>query len=94
DEFGDVYTNIYALAGDGFTPAQLRDYADQLRGELLHVPGVAKIDYFGERQERIYIDIGNTRMTRLGISPQQLADAIGGQNAVVPGGLITTSSDR
>jgi multidrug efflux pump subunit AcrB len=81
DEFGDVYTNIYALAGDGFTPAQLRDYADQLRGELLHVPGVAKIDYFGERQERIYIDIGNARMTRLGISPQQLADAIGGQNA-------------
>jgi len=94
DEFGDVYTNIYALAGDGFSPAQMRDYADQLRGELLHVPGVAKIDYFGDRNERIYIDISNARMTRLGISPQQLADAIGGQNAVVPGGLVTTGNDR
>jgi len=94
DEFGDVYTNIYALEGDGFSPAQLRDYADQLRGELLRVPGVGKIDYFGERNQRIYIDISNAQMTRLGISPQQLADAIGGQNSVVPGGLITATDDR
>src|SRR5579863_9438266 len=34
DEFGDVYPNIYALAGDGYNPAELKDYADQLRGEL------------------------------------------------------------
>lgn len=94
DEFGDVYTNIYALEGDGFSPAQLRDYADQLRGELLRVPGVGKIDYFGDRNQHIYIDISNTQMTRLGISPQQLADLIGGQNAIVPGGLITTANDR
>jgi multidrug efflux pump subunit AcrB len=94
DEFGDVYTNIYSLEGDGFTPAQLRDYADQLRSELLRVPGVGKIDYFGDRNQHIYIEIPNAQMTRLGISPQQLGDLIGGQNAVAPGGLITTANDR
>ncbi|EJL92151.1 cation/multidrug efflux pump [Herbaspirillum sp. CF444] len=94
DEFGDVYTNIYALEGDGFSPAQLRDYADQLRGELLRVPGVGKIDYFGDRNQHIYIDISNAQMTRLGINPQQLGDLIGAQNAVAPGGLVTTGNDR
>ncbi|MBH9703064.1 efflux RND transporter permease subunit, partial [Burkholderia cepacia] len=54
DEFGDVYTNIYTLAGDGFSPAQLRDYADNLRTVLLRVPGVAKVDYFGEQPEHVY----------------------------------------
>jgi multidrug efflux pump len=94
DEFGDVYTNIYALEGDGFSPAQLRDYADQLRGELLRVPGVGKIDYFGDRNQHIYIDIANSQMSALGITPQQLGQLIGSQNAVTPGGLISTANDR
>ncbi|WP_445147465.1 efflux RND transporter permease subunit [Dyella sp. Tek66A03] len=94
DEFGDVYTNIYALQGDGFTPAQLHDYADQLRTELLRVPGVGKIDYFGDQKQHIYIEIPNARLSKLGISPQQIAQAINQQNAVAPTGLITTADDR
>ena len=77
DEFGDVYTNVYALQGDGYTPAQLHDYADQLRAELLRVPGVAKVDYFGDQNQRIYIEMSNARLSQLGISPQQIAQAIG-----------------
>jgi multidrug efflux pump len=94
DEFGDVYTNIYALQGEGFTPAQLHDYADQLRTELLRVPGVGKIDYFGDQKQHIYIEIPNARLSQLGISPQQIAQAINQQNAVSPTGLITTADDR
>ncbi len=94
DEFGDVYTNIYALEGDGFTPAQLHDYADQLRTELLRVPGVGKVDYFGDQKQHIYIEIPNARLSRLGISPRQIAQAIDQQNAVASAGLITTADDR
>ncbi|WP_321801111.1 efflux RND transporter permease subunit [Caballeronia sp. J97] len=94
DEFGDVYTNIYALEGDGFPPAQLRDYADALRTVLLRVPGVAKVDYFGDQEERIYVEIPNTTLTRLNISPQQIAQAIDGQNAVSSAGVLTTPEDR
>lgn len=94
DEFGDVYTNIYTLEGDGFSPAQLHDYADQLRAVLLRVPGVAKIDYFGDQEERIYVEIANTQLTRLNISPQQIAQAVNGQNAVAPAGTLNTPDDR
>lgn len=94
DEFGDVYTNIYTLQGDGFSPAQLRDYADKLRTVLLRVPGVAKVDYFGDQPELIYIEITNTQLTRLGVSPQQIAQAINSQNAVQGAGTLTTADDR
>jgi multidrug efflux pump len=94
DEFGDVYTNLYALEGDGFTPAQLHDYADQLRAELLRVPGVAKVDYFGDQNQRIYIELANAKLSKLGISVQQIAQAIGQQNAVAAAGVLTTADDR
>ncbi|CCD37872.1 Acriflavin resistance protein [Candidatus Paraburkholderia kirkii UZHbot1] len=94
DEFGDVYTNIFALEGDGFSPAQLHDYADSLRTVLLRVPGVAKVDYFGDQEERIYVEIANTTLTRLNLSPQQIAQAIDGQNAVSPAGVLNTPNDR
>jgi multidrug efflux pump len=94
DEFGDVYTNVYALEGDGFTPAQLHDYADQLRAELLRVPGVAKVDYFGDQNQRIYIELANARLSKLGISPQQIGQAIAAQNAVTAAGVLTTDDDR
>jgi len=94
DEFGDVYTNIYTLEGDGFSPAQLHDYADQLRTVLLRVPGVGKVDYFGDPDQHIYIEIANTQLTRLGISPQQLGQAINSQNSIAPSGTLTTTDDR
>ncbi|MGF6919102.1 efflux RND transporter permease subunit [Paraburkholderia sp. 40] len=94
DEFGDVYTNIYALEGDGFSPAQLHDYADRLRTVLLRIPGVAKVDYFGDPDQHIFVEIPNAQLTRLSITPQQLAQAIDAQNAVAPVGTITTADDR
>ncbi|MDR3447848.1 MULTISPECIES: efflux RND transporter permease subunit [unclassified Dyella] len=94
DEFGDVYTNIYALEGDGFSPAQLHDYADQLRAELLRVPGVGKVDFLGDQNQRITIEIANARLSQLGITPQQIAQAINEQNAVASAGVITTGDDR
>jgi len=94
DEFGDVYTNIYALEGDGFGYAELRDYADAIRAELLRVPGVGKVDYFGDQEQRITVEIDNARLATLGITPAQLAQAIGAQNAIAPGGVLTTDQDR
>ncbi|QCP48445.1 efflux RND transporter permease subunit [Trinickia violacea] len=94
DEFGDVYTNVYALEGDGFSPAQLHDYADKFRTVLLRVPGVAKVDYFGDPDQHIFVEISNAQLTRLAMTPQQLAQAIDAQNAVAPVGTITTADDR
>ena len=61
DEFGDTYTNIYALTGDGFGYRDLKEFGDKVRAELLRVPGVAKVDFFGEQDEKVFIELSNTQ---------------------------------
>lgn len=94
DEFGDVYTTIYALEGDGFSQAELKNYADRIRSELLRVPDVAKVDYFGEQPQRIYVEIANQQLATLGITPQQIIAVLQQQNAVAPAGYVITDTDR
>ncbi|MGI4812789.1 MAG: efflux RND transporter permease subunit [Janthinobacterium lividum] len=94
DEFGDVYTNLYALEGDGFSPAQMHDYAERMRTELLRVPGINKVDLIDDQEQRIYVEIANAQLAKLGITPQQIADAVNTQNAVAAAGVFTTSTDR
>src|SRR5579859_715697 len=94
DEFGDVYTNIYALEGDGYSDAELKDYADRMREELLRVPDVAKVDYFGEQTQVIHVEISNRKLATLGLSPQDLVAVLQAQNAVVPAGSFETGSDH
>lgn len=94
DEFGDVYTNIYAITSDGFNYHQLRDFADRVRVELLRVPGVGKVDYIGEQSEKIYVEISNARLAMLGVSPEQIFQTLASQNAVTAAGVFETTTDR
>ena len=94
DEFGDVYTDLYALEGDGFSPAQLHDYAERLRTELLRVPDVNKVDFIADQEQRVYVEIANAQLAKFGLTPQQIADAVDAQNSVSGAGLFTTADDR
>ena len=51
DEFGDVFGMVYAVTGDGFTLAQLKHVAEDIREQLLSVPHVGKIDLIGTQDE-------------------------------------------
>ena len=55
DEFGDVFGNIYAFTGDGYSYAELKDYIEQVRKEILRVPNVAKAEIVGDQDEKIYV---------------------------------------
>ena len=88
DEFGDVYGVVYALQGQGFTPAELKDEADRLRQRLLAVPNVAKVELFGVQDEKLFVDISRHRLATLGLSLPQVIDQLGQQNAVAPAGVV------
>ena len=94
DEFGDVYGNIFVLVGDGFDYAGLKDQANQVRNALLRVPNVAKVDFFGEQEEKIFVEISNTRLANLGIDPQTVFAALAQQNVVAPAGAFETPTDK
>ena len=94
DEFGDTFGNIYTLTGDGYSDAQLRDYAERLKLELLRVPNVAKVSLIGLQDEKIYIEVSNAKLATLGVSFDQVQQTLQAQNAVVPAGSFETESDR
>ena len=94
DEFGDTFGNIYALTGDGFDYAQLKQYADRIRLELLRVPGVAKVEFFGEQEEKVFIEISNAKLANLGINPQAIFTVLQQENALAPSGVFDTASDK
>jgi len=94
DEFGDVYANLYALEGDGYSDAELKDYADKLREELLRVPDVAKVDYFGEQPQVIHVEISNRKLATLGLGPKDIVSVLQAQNAVLPAGAFDVGGDH
>ena len=94
DEYGDVYSAIYMLAGADVSLAKLKDYAEIVRQRLLRTEGVAKVDIVGVREQRIFIEFSHRKLATLGITPQSIFDSVARQNAVTPAGAIETSADR
>jgi multidrug efflux pump subunit AcrB len=84
DEFGDVFGIVIALRGDGFSYRELKAVAEDVRNELLLVEEAAKVEIWGEQEERIYIELSDARLAELGVSPQVLIQAIQARNALVP----------
>jgi multidrug efflux pump subunit AcrB len=94
DEFGDVYGVIYALEAEpGFSYAELKTFADDVRQQLLRVPDVAKVELFGVQDEKLYIEISQKRLAQLGLDFNQVLQQLGQQNAVESAGAVQTPLD-
>jgi multidrug efflux pump subunit AcrB len=94
DEFGDTYGSIFALAADGFTYAEVKDYADFVRQQLLGVPSVAKVELYGVQDEKIFIEFSTKKFAQLGIPFESVVAQINAQNAVEGSGVLVTATDN
>ncbi|MEZ7891875.1 MAG: efflux RND transporter permease subunit [Candidatus Wallbacteria bacterium] len=94
DRFDDVFGNIYAVTGDGFTYEELREESEKIRRILFNVHGIKKVDLIGVKKEKIYIEVENTKLAQLGIPPGVIISSIQSQNAMVPSGMIETRTDN
>ncbi|MFD0727491.1 efflux RND transporter permease subunit [Lysobacter brunescens] len=94
DEFGDTFGNIYALTGKGFDYALKKDYAERIELQLQRVPDVAKIELVGLQDEKVWIELSNTKLATLGIPLSAVQQALAEQNAVTPAGFFETPTDR
>ena len=93
DEFGDVYGVIYALQADGFGYAELKEFADDARQQLLRVKDVAKVEQFGVQDEKVYVEISQKRLVNLGLDLNAVLQQLGAQNAVETAGVIQSPLD-
>ncbi|MGF1718104.1 efflux RND transporter permease subunit [Photobacterium chitinilyticum] len=94
DDFADVFAQFYAVTGEGYTDKQLQDYIDELRRELVLVSGVSKTTTMAEKQEAIFVEISSGRLDQLGLSIEQVYQALEKQNMVTVAGSLETQSMR
>jgi len=93
DDFGDVYGVIYALDAPGFTPAEVKKFADDVRQQLLRVADVAKVEQFGVQDEKIFIEIPQKRLVQLGLDVGAVLAQLSQENAVENAGTVQAPLD-
>jgi len=94
DEFGDTFGNIYVLTGKDFDYAILKEYADRLQLQLQRVKDVGKVELIGLQDQKIWVEISNTKAAQLGIPVTAIQQALQQQNSVANAGFFETGTDR
>ena len=93
DDFGDVYGVIYALSGEGYSPAEVKFQADRVRQTLLRVHDVAKVELFGVQDEKVFIDISQKKLAQMSLDMGAVLAQLGQQNAVESAGSLQSPQD-
>lgn len=94
DDFGLVYGMMYAITGEGLAEDEITDYAELVKRVLNDLPGVARVDIYGEREECINVSINLAKMATLGVSPTEVLATLNGQNSTYYAGYYDNGDDR
>lgn len=94
DDFGDVYGVFLAITGEGYNFHDLREFAKDLRRELLLCQDVGRIDFWGTQTEVVYVEIDRARLARLGIPASVIFDTINAQNTVTSAGDVKVGPEQ
>ena len=94
DEFGDTFGNIYVLTGKDYDYAVLKEYADRLQLQLQRVKDVGKVELVGLQDQKIWIELSNTKAAQLGIPVTAIQEALQKQNSINNAGFFETGTDR
>lgn len=94
DDFDDTFGTIYGFTAEGFSTRELRDRVESIRDRLMSVPDVGKITLLGVQEEQIVASFSPRTLAGMGLSLQQVTDALQAQNALSPAGVIRTDSDN
>ena len=90
DDFSDVYGLYFALsADDGFSWAEIREWAQRIKTQVVTIPGVQKVAIFGEQQPVVNIYITKSMLANFSITPDMIASMMSQQNAVVNTGAVS-----
>ncbi|NWK56970.1 efflux RND transporter permease subunit [Verrucomicrobiaceae bacterium N1E253] len=94
DDFSFVYGFVIAVTGDGYNYAELEEQVKNIRKELNLVPGVARVELWGQQPKVIYIDVKEQQLAELGLTTEALLMNLTSQNIVVDPGAIDIQNKR
>ena len=94
DDFGFVFGFLMAITGDGYSYAELEEYAKNIRKELRVVPGVARVEFWGTQAERVFVETSETQLTQLGLTVEDISRTLQVQNKIVDAGRVDLQDRR
>ena len=94
DGIGDVYGIVVGLTSDGFSYAEMKEYADDIKDDLIKLPDAAKVELGGVQDERVFVEFDNTRLKEYGLSASRLQQTIASTNILNSGGQVNVGDER
>ena len=94
DGVGDVYGIAVGLTSDGYSYAEMKEYADDIKDDFIKLPDAAKVELGGVQEERVFIEFDNTRLKEYGLSASKLQQAISSTNILNSGGKVNIGDER
>ena len=94
DGLGDVYGIVVGLVSDGFSYAEMKDYADDIRNDLIKIPDAAKVVFGGVQDERVFIEFNNSVLKEYGLTAGMLQQLIATTNILSSGGELNLGEER
>ncbi|MFZ2253243.1 MAG: efflux RND transporter permease subunit [Minisyncoccia bacterium] len=87
-DFANQPVLIVAIGSD-LHPAALTKLGEDLKDDILGVPGISKVEVTGTRDREIALITDKNALLRYGVSPLQIVGAVNGANTSVPVGSLT-----
>lgn len=94
DDVGVVYGIMAGLISDGFSYSEMKEYADDLRDDLIKLGDAAKVELGGVQEERIFVEFDNARLKEYGLTAGILQNIIASTNILNSGGEINLEDKR
>ncbi|MGB2116091.1 MAG: efflux RND transporter permease subunit [Flavobacteriaceae bacterium] len=94
DGIGDVYGIVIGLTSDGHSYAEMKEFADDIKDELIKLPQAAKVELGGVQDERVFIEFDNSRLKEYNLSSNKLQNIISSTNILSSGGQINVDDER
>jgi multidrug efflux pump subunit AcrB len=89
DDFGAVFGIYYAITvDDGYSYAELEDYAKLLQRELVTIGDVGKVTLFGVQPQVVNIELSSDKISNAGILPREVVSTLSSQNKLIYSGKL------
>src|SRR6478609_2134207 len=93
-DFGDVAIATIAITGEGFSPRELKDAAEDFRKKLYQIVGISKVELHGVQDERVWLELDTRKMAAIGVQVNALIKDLQGQNVISASGAIDANGTR
>ena len=93
-DVGIVYGIMVGLLSEGYSYAEMKEYADDIRDSFIKLEDAAKVELGGVQEERVFVEYDDTQLAEYGISSSQLQSIIGSTNIINSGGEINLREER